>query len=131
MRNPLREMQNDRCFYCDGRLSADAEVDHFVPWARYPNNALANLVVADPRCNHDKRDHLAAPSHVRRWSARAREQASELDLIAGDLEWDLHAGRSLNVARAIYLRLPARAQLWRGRREFVPVDRSSVAAALG
>jgi HNH endonuclease len=42
-------------------------VDHFLPWARYPENGIENLVVTDPRCNNDKRDFLAAAEHVERW----------------------------------------------------------------
>ncbi len=68
VRPGLREIQDDRCFYCEGRLSdaagRRAEVDHFVPWARYPNNAIENLVVAHERCNGYKRDFLAAAQHV-------------------------------------------------------------------
>ena len=31
-------------------------MDHFVPWARYPDNGIRNFVVADPRCNGNKRE---------------------------------------------------------------------------
>ena len=131
VRDPLRELQDNRCFYCDARLPSEAEVDHFVPWSRYPDNALSNLVLTDPRCNNDKRDHLAATEHVKRWTARSRDQATDLETIANDVAWTHDPIRSLSVARAIYLRLPDAIQLWRARRDFVPADRTSLAAALG
>jgi hypothetical protein len=36
VRQNLRELQNNRCFYCDGRITGAADVDHFIPWARHP-----------------------------------------------------------------------------------------------
>ena len=52
VRGPLREMQAGRCFYCDDALRGATEVDHFIPWARYPDNGLDNLVVAHDRCTN-------------------------------------------------------------------------------
>ena len=51
-------------------MGKGVEIDHFVPWARYPDNGIDNLVVAHRRCNHDKRDFLAAFGHVEKWVAR-------------------------------------------------------------
>jgi len=56
------------------------QVDHFVPWARHPDDAIENLVVADGRCNGDMRAFLAAPDHVGRWLGRHRQHASALAL---------------------------------------------------
>jgi hypothetical protein len=71
VRAELRELQGNRCFYCDGRIAGPADVDHFIPWARHPDNGIENLVVADPRCNGNKRDFLAAGEHVERWTQRS------------------------------------------------------------
>ncbi len=58
VRPGLTELQGGRCFYCDAPLGRAAEVDHFIPWARYPDNGIDNLVVADIRCNGARgRDH--------------------------------------------------------------------------
>jgi hypothetical protein len=124
LRAPLRELSSSRCFYCEGRLPPDFEVDHFIPWARHPDNGIENLVAADPRCNSYKREHLAATEHVHRWVERARRDAPALAGIASDLGWDRHPERSFAVARSIYLRLPARARLWRRARDFVEADRA-------
>jgi hypothetical protein len=56
----LREIHNDYCFYCEKKLSNSCHVDHFIPWARYPDNGIANLVVAHSACNGSKSDFLAS-----------------------------------------------------------------------
>lgn len=128
VRSDLRDLQNGRCFYCEGRLAHNTEVDHFVPWARYPNNALENLVLAHSRCNNSKRDHLADADHVNAWVERSRRQGDELASIAESRSWEHRPSRGLSVARSIYLRLPEDARLWRLAAEFVPVDRRSLVA---
>lgn len=107
----LRELQGGRCFYCDGPLRKP-QVDHFIPWARVPINAIENLVVADQTCNGGKRDHLAATAHVQRWSARLQEHGPALRQIAESTGWEQAPERVLGVARAAYLLLPPSALLW-------------------
>jgi hypothetical protein len=130
IRGPLRELQGGRCFYCDDAIRSDACVDHFLPWARYPDNGIHNLVLADGRCNGDKSAFLAAPEHLARWTVRAVERAGDLAQIASRARWDAHPARTLSIARAIYLRLPSEAKLWRGRGVFVDADRVRIEAVL-
>ncbi len=52
-------MQDNARFYCGDRLATRREVDHFLAWSRWPNDAVENLVIADHR-NNSKSDHLAA-----------------------------------------------------------------------
>lgn len=125
----LRELQDGRCFYCGGALGARCEVDHFVPWARYPDNGIENLVATDARCNNAKRDHLAAAEHVDAWVRRVDRHKSDLAEIATRAQWDRRPDRSLAVARSIYLRLPDEARLWRLAQEFVTVDRPRLVRA--
>lgn len=63
-RQPLRALQKNRCFYCEGGITGRADVDHFIPWSRYPDDGLDNLVAAHPKCNNSERDFLAAAEHV-------------------------------------------------------------------
>jgi 5-methylcytosine-specific restriction endonuclease McrA len=124
IRAGIWEIQNRRCFYCDQsvREPIQGEVDHFVPWARYPDDSLDNLVVADKRCNGFKSSSLPAAEHVTRWARRFDEHSTEHTQLGGLAEhasWDRHAMRSRSVARAIYLRLPEDARLWLRDREFV------------
>jgi hypothetical protein len=126
VRGPLRDLANGRCFYCDDRLRTRIEVDHFIPWSRYPDNGIENLVVSDSRCNGAKRDHLAATRHVERWIERSRRSDRDLEQIAVQLHWDRHAERSQGVARSLYLRLPPGARLWNAPGDFVPIDRDQM-----
>lgn len=76
-RDILRDHQRDRCFYCDRRTGGrrDGDVDHFIPWSRYPVDLGHNFVFAHAGCNRRKRDFLAHPDHLARWR--------ELNLDAG------------------------------------------------
>lgn len=50
--------------------------------------------------------------------------------IARRARWDTHPRRTLNVARAIYLRLPEEARLWLRGNTFVPIDRAALRVSL-
>ena len=67
----LHDIQKGRCFYCNKPLKDSdkekGEVDHFIPWARYPNDLGHNFVLAHSKCNNAKSDHLAAEQHKDRW----------------------------------------------------------------
>jgi 5-methylcytosine-specific restriction endonuclease McrA len=135
VRAGLWEIQERRCFYCGGRLAepTNSHVDHFVPWSRYPDDGLDNLVVADVACNGFKSNSLAAADHVTRWGRRLvadSPEHSQLADLARDTAWERRPERSAGVARGIYLRLPASARLWLRRREFVGPDAAALAAAL-
>ena len=135
IRAGLWEIQRRRCFYCDERVAdpTKGQVDHFVPWSRYPDDSLDNLVVADVGCNGFKSNSLAAAHHVARWGLRFVSNAAEraeLDDLANQTGWERQPDRIASVARGIYLRLPVEAKLWLRRREFVGPDAAALAAAL-
>ncbi len=130
VRPALTDLQHDQCFYCGARLGPAAEVDHFIPWARRPDNGIHNLVVADRRCNWAKRDFLAAPGHVANWMERNRGRTAELDTVASQLRWESHLERTLGAARGIYFRLGEGTRLWLAKDEFLKVDAAQVQAAL-
>jgi hypothetical protein len=78
VRTLLREHGGNRCFYCEDRIRGQAAVDHFIPWARCRLDLGHNYVLADARCNGDKRDRLAAVHHLKKWHERnAREDWAE------------------------------------------------------
>jgi 5-methylcytosine-specific restriction endonuclease McrA len=135
IRAGLWEIQRRRCFYCDNRVKelAEGQVDHFVPWSRYPDDGLDNFVVTDKRCNAFKSSSLAAAEHLARWARRFAEDSSEYAQIA-DLarrtSWDRHTAQTHSVARAIYLRLPNDARLWLRRKEFIAPDLVTIRTAL-
>ncbi|MDO9016086.1 MAG: HIT domain-containing protein [Myxococcales bacterium] len=130
VRAPLIELHDARCFYCSGKLGRDVDVDHFIAWARHPENAVENLVPAHPGCNESKSDHLAAAEHVTRWAERLRVHGHDLDDIARRATWEHDAGRALAVARVIYLRLRPDVRLWQARDTFERADRDALVSAL-
>lgn len=74
----LAPIQSGRCFYCQEHIQGRGEVDHFIPWSRYPRDTAHNFVLAHARCNHDKRDLLAAPRHLERWLRRLQDHADAI-----------------------------------------------------
>jgi len=118
-------------FYCDKLIRGVADVDHFIPWSRHPDNGLENLVIADQRCNSDKRDFLAAADHVLRWrEEHFHRRAADLAQISAHTGWERHPERTFAVARSIYLRLPATVSLWLKGREFTAASRRVLEDAL-
>jgi len=69
MIKPLADIQGQRCLYCSKHVDT-GEIDHFVPWSRYPRDLAHNLVLAHKQCNRHKSDLLAAETHLDRWLAR-------------------------------------------------------------
>ena len=70
----LHRLQGGRCFYTGARLSLTGpragEVDHFIPWARYPLDSPFNLVLASKRENQRLRDELKPAALRQRWLSR-------------------------------------------------------------
>lgn len=130
VRSSLRDLQSSRCFYCEEQLPDRCDVDHFIPWARYPDNGLDNLIAAHSRCNNQKRDFLAAVPHLERWLQRTAAHGSALADLGARLAWDRNLDRSRGVASAIYRRLPTGARLWRVAGDFEVADPASIARAL-
>jgi 5-methylcytosine-specific restriction endonuclease McrA len=134
IRAGLWKIQEGRCFYCDVRIAepVGGQVDHFVPWSRYSVDTLDNFVVADKSCNGFKSGSLAAAEHLTRWTRRFADSSSEyaqLSDLAHRASWDRQPDRSLNVARAIYLRLPSDARPWLRGKEFIPPDATMIGTA--
>ena len=74
-------------------LKRSMEVDHFVPWSRFPTDLGHNFVLAHPACNNAKSDHIAAEEHFAAWIEQNKEHAAEIDerLAAAALPHDLAA----------------------------------------
>ncbi len=66
----LVDFQSNQCFYCEGSLKAESEVDHFVPWVRYPVDLGHNFVLAHGTCNRAKSDRIADVRHLEKWRER-------------------------------------------------------------
>jgi 5-methylcytosine-specific restriction endonuclease McrA len=66
----LHKVQDAICLYCRKSISGDGDVDHFVPWSRFPVDLGHNLVLAHKVCNNAKCDHVAAEEHLAAWIER-------------------------------------------------------------
>lgn len=129
LRRGLVDLHQGRCFYCDRPLPARVDLDHLIPWSRWPNDAVENLVPAD-RCNGAKRDYLPARQHVERWYDRLRRQSADLAEIARAARWASEPQRSLSLTRSCYAHLPIGTPLWLFDDRFTEDDPSSVVALL-
>jgi 5-methylcytosine-specific restriction endonuclease McrA len=98
----LSQMQDRRCFYCQGMLHSQSEVDHFIPWSRYPRDTAHNFVVAHRGCNNDKRDMLAARRHLERWLDRNDRSGQELGEQMQEQGFVSNLGSTVEVAKWAY-----------------------------
>lgn len=74
----LIEYQGDSCFYCLRPLTQQIDVDHFIPWSRYPVDFGHNFVLTHKTCNNQKADRLAATEHLERWCNRNAKYAKAM-----------------------------------------------------
>ena len=112
-RSILIELQERRCFYCDEELKGKSDVDHFVPWSRYPTDLGHNFVLAHPQCNNSKSDFLGAERYLERWAERNVLKSDELfqRLNNAGLPNDLTA--SLRIAEWAYDQVEkSKGQVW-------------------
>ena len=86
LRAILKGIQSDSCFYCKGKLLEGGDIDHFVPWSRYPLDLGHNFVLAHSVCNRSKRAFLAAPIHLENWQKRNQFYGNTLSQ-----EFDAHS----------------------------------------
>jgi hypothetical protein len=118
LRDGIAALQDSRSFYCREGLGSAAEADHFIPWIRCGIDAVENLVLADRRCNNDKRDLFPGPAHVTAWANRNQCHSIALAGLATAARWDTDLAATVAVARSIYDHLPGtRAPLWLGFKE--------------
>lgn len=113
----LLDLQDGSCFYCGARLDKRVEVDHFLPWSRWPNDAVENLVL-DDRCNSAKSDHLAAPTHLESWRQRLDVHHADLADLATTSRWTSSLDRSRALAQTTYQHLAIGTPLWLHGQEF-------------
>jgi 5-methylcytosine-specific restriction endonuclease McrA len=119
----IRAHQSRECFYCGKRVTGSGDLDHFIPWSRYPLDLGHNFVYAHKGCNNAKRDHLAAVTHLERWriqnldEGHSLAEAFEREGLSSDLE------RSVLIARWAYEQgCASGARLWIRGGEFEDCD---------
>jgi len=109
----LLDVQKGVCLYCQKTLTGKTQVDHFVPWSRYPADLGHNFVLAHDKCNNAKSDFLAAENHLVAWIGRNKEHQVELQerLVAAALPCDLTA--TVQIVKWVYKQTEtAHGQVW-------------------
>lgn len=113
----LLDVQKGVCLYCQKPLARQTQVDHFIPWSRYPADLGHNFVLAHKACNNAKSDHVAAENHLAAWVERNQEHRAELQarLVEAALPCDL-AG-VVQIAKWVYQQTEkANGQVWERER---------------
>jgi hypothetical protein len=90
---------------------AQAEVDHVLPWARFGDDGLENLVVADAACNSAKSDLLPGQEALIPWLDRP---VAALAAIAEATGWPLARDRVRSTCAVVYRQLSPGVPVWRG-----------------
>lgn len=123
VQGPLRELQQNRCFYCSKQMSNQVDVDHFVPWALYPLDLGHNFVVAHRKCNSDKRERLASEQHLRAWVERNRSYGDELGMQFNELGILHNLGSTSRIAYWAYSRSASTSGLtWHSNETLIPLS---------
>jgi hypothetical protein len=132
LRKELTGLQRGVCFYCGGPLHSTSAIDHFLPWSRWPNDAVENLVVAHSSCNSHKSDRIPGPLPLLRWTRRLAEQGPQLRDAAVRARWRSDLARTTSLARSLYAHLPEGAPVWNAPQQVSyakPVELLSMLAA--
>jgi len=112
-KNILIDVQERQCFYCHKDLQRSMDVDHFIPWSRYPTDLGHNFVLAHPRCNNAKSDYLAAEHHLHSWAERNRTRSEELTERLRDADLPSDSSASLRITEWAYEQVEkANGQVW-------------------
>jgi hypothetical protein len=84
-------LQKEKCFYCSKTIKGEGgEVDHFIPWTKYPVDLAHNFVLADRGCNGKKRDRMPHVDHLAAWTERNRIHADQITAkVVNQLSCDL------------------------------------------
>jgi hypothetical protein len=112
-RSILMDVQKGMCLYCQTSLPKQTQVDHFIPWSRYPGDLGHNFVLAHNQCNNAKSDYVAAENHLAAWIERNRVHELELEsrLLEAALPCDSTA--TVHIAKWVYQQTEkANGQVW-------------------
>ncbi len=122
----LSSPDSSRCSRVDAStarqpLGSRVEIDHFLAWSRWPNDAIENLVAAD-HCNGAKSDHLADGSHLHHWFEHVDHHRDAMVDLATSARWISDAARSVGLVRSTYSHIARGTPLWVSGREFIESD---------
>ena len=125
VRAPLFDLQEAQCFYCARAQGRCDGVDHFIPWARHPNDAIENLVGHTPAAMPPRattwrhRDTLSAGSSACKHTPTSCDRSGRTPVGIG-------RPTTFSIARGIYLRLPDQTPLWEASQHFSAASRAEL-----
>jgi 5-methylcytosine-specific restriction endonuclease McrA len=121
----LMQIQRGGCFYCGGTIGKSAEVDHFIPWVKYPHDLGHNFVLTDADCNRSKRDFLAADNHLAKWFERNEIHHNDMSLYFEEkgIVYDLAASRQITCWAYDQAEITG-ANVWVEGDEFKPIGKA-------
>jgi 5-methylcytosine-specific restriction endonuclease McrA len=109
----LMDVQAGTCLYCRKALLRQTQVDHFIPWSRYPADLGHNLVLAHVGCNNAKSDHLAAEQHLAAWAERNRRNRQDFEARLRGAGLPCDPAASVQIAQWVYHQTErANGQVW-------------------
>ncbi len=116
LRDGLLELADNRCFYCNEAIGSNEskrpEIDHFIPWSRFPNDNIENLVISHAVCNRRKRNHIVNNDHLDHWVNYLNQRATDLHQLAGSYSWTSDISKSGGIASSVYRGLPESYFAW-------------------
>lgn len=130
LRHDLSDLQSGLCFYCGLPIKGASAVDHFVPWSRWPNDAVENLVIAHSSCNSHKSDHIPGPVPLERWVDRLSVHSGDLADVAAATKWRSDRLRTVSLARSLYGHLPSGAPVWNSPQKVAASDANALLTIL-
>ena len=113
----LHEIQEGRCFYTGRNLNlSEAEVDHFIPWSRYPIDLGHNFVLTSGPTNRSKSNHIAAEKYLCKWTQFCLNNQSNLSEHFERIKVRYDLESSLKIAQWCYNQVhQVQAQVWMKR----------------
>lgn len=119
----LAPLQEGACFYCNARMVGREDVDHFIPWSKYPVDLAHNFVLSHRTCNADKSNHLPALQYLERWIKRNTENSTALEEAFNQRGLVHNLKASLHVARWAYEQAElSGASLWVYKKRFCGLE---------
>lgn len=119
IKHVLYEIQEGRCFYTGRNLNlSEVEVDHFIPWSRYPIDLGHNFVLTSGPTNRSKSNYIAAEQYLCKWTEFCLKNQSDLaeQFDREKIQYDLES--SLKVAQWCYRQVDqVQGQVWIKRGE--------------
>lgn len=102
LREPLRSLQDGKCFYCDSSVTKGGDIDHFFAFTHFNNEDLDNFVLTCSTCNSSKSAMLPSLFHLTKLLTR-NKSAEGLNELSQSLNWPRGTNQVQSLANLAYL----------------------------